>query len=452
MGTATGADVPHVVVIGAGFGGLTVARRLARAARRQPLRVTVVDRHNHHTFQPLLYQVATSGLQPQDVGHPLRPILARRRRRTPAGVNVRLAEATRIDRDRHAVLLDDGSTLGYDRLIIAAGGETNDFGVPGVEEHTFSLKSVRDAIELRDHILRRFEAATTAAGDDRRALLTFVITGGGPTGVELAGALAELVDHVLLPDHPNIDRREVSIVLLEMADRLLGGFRDRSSRYAERELRERGVDIQLGATVAAIDPDGVRLANGARLRAGTVVWVAGIRPVSLAATVGSPQTPDGRLVVDDMLRLPDDPDVHVVGDMAAVENEDGHLLPQLAPVAIQQGRHVARQLALRLEGRRPRQAFRFRDKGTMATMGRGDAVAELPFGGWVGGTPGWLAWLALHLLYLIGFRNRVAVLFSWVWNYLTYDRSSRLILHGEPRTDVPPTRHEGRSSGGERSA
>jgi NADH dehydrogenase len=442
------AAVPHVVVVGAGFGGLTVARELADAARHHPLRVTLVDRHNHHTFQPLLYQVATSGLQPQDVGHPLRPIfgLRRRGRRRDTAVDVRLGEVVGVDRPRHEVVLDDGTRLAYDRLVVAAGAVTSDFGLPGVAEHGFGLKSLPEALTLRDHVLRQFEHAAVRDGDDAGAL-TFVIAGGGPTGVELAGAIAELVDDVLRRDHPTLDFRRVRVVLVEMADRLLGGFHERSGQYALAALRRRGVEVRLGAALARAAADHVELDDGTVIPTRTLVWVAGVAAAPLGQQLDTALTRGGRVVVGPTLQLPDDPDVYVLGDVAGATDADGRLLPQLAPVALQQGRYVADHLVRTLDGLAPSRPFRYVDKGTMATIGRHDAVAELPFGIRYGGVLAWVSWLALHLLFLVGFRNRVAVFLSWVWNYLTYDRAARLILHadrGRTRDEIPepdPTGH-----------
>ncbi len=431
------AGTPHVVVIGAGFGGLTAARQLAAAAEDRPLQVTLLDRRNHHTFQPLLYQVATSGLQPQDVGHPLRPIFGLRRRSTrPTAVDVRLGEAVRVDRDAHEVVLADGAHLAYDRLVVAAGAVTSDFGVPGVAEHGFGLKSLAESLALRDHVLRQFEQAA-ADPDPDPSLLTFVVAGGGPTGVELAGALAELVDDVLRRDHPRLDLRRVRIVLVEMADRLLGGFHERSGRYALQALRRRGVEVRLGSALARAEADHVVLDDGTTIPTRTLVWVAGITAAPLGSQLGAERTRGGRVVVTPTLQLPDDPDVYVIGDVAGATDPDGQLLPQLAPVALQQGRYVADRIVAELDaqlaGAVDDSPFHYVDKGTMATIGRHDAVAELPFGIRFGGPLAWLSWLVLHLLFLVGFRNRVAVFLSWVWNYLTYDRAARLILHADAR-------------------
>ena len=424
-------DRTRVVVVGGGFGGLACARRLATRDRAGHLDVTLVDRHNHHTFQPLLYQVATAGLQPQDVGHPLRPMFRWRGSLVRAllggggQVDVRVGEVVRIDRAARRVHLADGDELAYDELVVAAGARTADFGVEGVREHAFRLKSIPQALGIRDHVLTRFE---TAAHEDRDGLLTFVVVGAGPTGVETAGALAELVDHVIARDHPRLDLGRVRIVLVEMQDRVLPPFHPSSSAAALRALEERGVEVLLGTSVRAVREDEVEFEDGTTLVTDTLLWVAGVEGVPLGETLGVERTRGGRVMVTPRLTLHDDERVHVIGDLAAALDGDGEPLPQLAPVAMQQGRYVADRLLAAADGAPSAEPFSYLDKGTMATIGRNDAVAELPFGIRFSGALAWLAWLGLHLLFLVGFRNRVAVLLSWIWNYLTYDRSSRLIL------------------------
>lgn len=423
-----------VVIIGGGFGGLACARRLAARDRDGQLDITLVDRHNHHTFQPLLYQVATAGLQPQDVGHPLRPMFRRGGggvldrgllRRPKADVHVRLGEVVDVDRAAKQVHLEDGDRLPYDRLVVAAGARTADFGVPGVREHGFLLKSIPQALALRDHVLERFELASH---EDREGLLRFVVVGGGPTGVETAGALAELVDHVIARDHPRLDLDRVEVVLVEMLDRLLPPFHPDSSASAREALEERGIDVRTETSVAAVHDGHVEFEDGSTLTTETLVWVAGVRGASIGEQLGAATTKGGRVEVTDQLTLADDDHVHVLGDVAAATDEDGDLLPQLAPVALQEGKYVADRLLAEVAGDRHTEPFHYLDKGTMATIGRNDAVAELPFGIRFDGFLAWLSWLGLHLFFLIGFRNRVAVLLSWLWNYLTYDRSARLIL------------------------
>ncbi len=412
----------HVVVVGGGFGGLTVARRLGRAGRRHPVRVTLVDRHNHHTFQPLLYQVATAALQPHDIGVSLRAIL---RRNGP--VEVRLGEVTAIDPDGHELRLADGSSLGYDRLVLATGAISEDFAVPGVSEHAFALKSLADATTLRNHVLRCFELAGPDPGRLDDGTLTFVVAGGGPTGVELAGALAELVDLVLRRDHPSLDVSHVRIVLVEPRDRLLGGFSARSARAGLRGLRRRGVDVRLGTGIDRAEHDHVQLGDGEVVPTRTLMWTAGVGASPLARALGVELGPGRRVPVDEHLRVSGVDDVYAIGDIAASADRDGNLLPQVASVAIQHGRHVAHHVVADLEGRSG-PGFRYRDKGSMATIGRANAVAELPGGIHLGGFVGWIAWLGLHLLQLVGFKNRASVLVSWVWNYLAHDHAARLIL------------------------
>jgi NADH:ubiquinone reductase (H+-translocating) len=415
-----------VVVVGGGFGGLTLVRALARARRRGQVRVriTLVDRHNHHTFQPLLYQVATAGLQPQDVGISLRATLRRH------GIETRLGEVTGIDTERCVLAFSDGSELAYDRLVLAAGAITEDFGVPGVAAHAFGLKSLAEATTLRNEILRRFEAVSADPSRTRDGTLTFVVAGGGPTGVELAGALAELVDLVVRRDHPSLELEAVRIVLVELRDQLLGGFSARSSTAALEGLRRRGVDVRLGVGIARAATDHVELSDGEVLPTRLVVWAAGVAASPLATALGVELAPGRRIPVDEHLRVVGCRDVFAIGDLAASVGSDGRPLPQVAPVAMQQARHVVRHLVAEAAGasegaRRP---FRYRDKGSMATIGRAAAVAELPGRIRLRGLVAWLAWLLLHLLMLVGFRNRVAVLFSWIWNYATYDHSARLIL------------------------
>jgi NADH dehydrogenase len=354
-----------------------------------------------------------------------------------ASSSVATADRANVDRDQRLVHLADGGTIGYDRLVVAAGARTADFGTPGVREHGFLLKSISQALALRDHVLERFELADH---EERDGLLTFVVVGGGPTGVETAGALAELVDHVIARDQPQLDLDRVRIVLVEMQDRLLPPFHPSSSAATEKALRERGVDIMLRRSVAAVHDGYVEFDDGSTLVNETLVWVAGVEGATVGGQLGATTTRGGRVEVTPTLTLADDAAVHVIGDVAAALDADGDLLPQLAPVALQQGRFVADRLLAEAVGDRSEEPFRYVDKGTMATIGRNDAVAELPFGIRFSGFLAWLSWLGLHLFFLVGFRNRVAVLFSWLWNYLTYDRSARLILGRGHRDEdeLPP--------------
>ena len=381
----------RVVIIGAGFGGLAVARGL----RDAPVDVTIVDANNFHTFQPLLYQVATAGLDGDDVGYPVRGIFRRQR-----NVAVRMARVVGFDLDRQLVFTEPGDPLEYDTLVVAAGAVTASFGVPGVDEHAFALKSLDDALSIREHVLARFEesSADSAAPE---GTLDVVICGGGPTGVELAGGMLELFSHVLAKDFRHLDVARARIVIVDAADRILGGLSPASSATAQRVLTKRGVEIITGVGVEAVEADAVVLADGRRIPARTVVWTAGVRASPLASLLGVELTRGGRIAVDAHFAVPGRPGVYAVGDIAA--NPDAPL-PQVAQPAIQAGDHVARRILGRDE------SFRYHDKGAMATIGRHAAVTELPGGRRLTGPIGWLAWLGLHLVYLMGFRNRASVL------------------------------------------
>lgn len=397
----------------------------AKALARLPLDITLVDRHNFHTFSPLLYQVATSGLAPDDIAPNLRGIVQRHR-----NIDAVMAEVRGVDFDRRVVLVENGPPIPYDTLVLAAGAVSSDFGVPGVREHAIALKTLDDAIRVRSEVLRRFEEANThpALVDD--GCLTFVVAGGGPTGVELCGALSELFSKVLAKDFKNLDVRRARVVLVEMTDHLLDAFADKSRNEARRELEERGVEVLFGRSIVSVDAHAVRLDDGTVIAAHTVVWAAGVKANPLADTFGLAQSRRGEVMVNRDLTVPGHPEVFVIGDLAAAEAPDGRNYPQLAPVAMQQARHVARTLDRRRRGRRAR-PFRYFDKGSMATIGRRSAVAELPLGIRFDGTLGWLSWLGLHLLFLVGFRNRIVVFVNWAWNYLNWDRGNRAIVHDD---------------------
>lgn len=418
----------HVVVIGAGFGGLAVARRLAGRRGRTAVRVTVVDRVNHHTFAPLLYQVATAGLVPQDVGHSVRAIVARW-----PNVRFRMGEVRAVDWDRRELTLDDG-VLAFDDLVLAAGAVSADYGVPGVAEHAFPLKDLNEAVALRDHVINRFEQASHRGFTDA-ADLTFVVAGGGPTGVEVAGALRELVDKVLVRDFPELDEARVRIVLVERAPHLLAPFPEPSRRYAADVLRARGVEVRLDEAIAEATADHVHLTSGLAIPSRTLVWAAGVRANPLAERLGLPTGPAGRVIVDEHLRVPGLAGVFAIGDVAAMPDGKGGLAPQLAPAAMQGGTHVAVQILRGTHAGTP--PFRYRDKGSMATIGRNAAVARFPGGIRLRGVAGWLSWLGLHLVMLIGFRNRMSVLMNWAWSYLTYDHAARVVFR-QPVMAAPP--------------
>ncbi|HUF32569.1 MAG TPA: NAD(P)/FAD-dependent oxidoreductase [Acidimicrobiales bacterium] len=417
----------RVVIVGAGFAGLDCARALAGSRAE----VTLVERNNFHTFQPLLYQVATAGLAAADVSHAVRGIVA-----GVDNVTVRRGVVTGVDWDQRTLELDgDHPALPFDRLVLAAGAVAGFFGVPGAEEHGFPLYSLTDAIRLRNHILERFEAADEDPLLIDRGALTFVVVGGGPTGVEIAGALMELFEMVLRHDFPRLAVHRARVVLVEMADTVLGPFSPQSRRHGVEELRRRGVELRLGQQVASVAADALTLTSGERIDTSTLVWAAGVRANPLADALGVDQTGGGRIVVGDDLRLPGHPEAFAVGDVAAVLGPDGRPLPQLAPVAKQSGAHVGPVLRAEAEGTTSPAPFRYRDRGTMATIGRRAAVADLPLGIRLSGTPAWLAWLGLHLLLLVGFRNRLSVFVNWAWSYLTYDRGPRLIIEA---SDPPP--------------
>ncbi len=421
---------PRVLIVGAGFGGLEAAKRL----QRLPVDVTLVDRHNYHTFTPLLYQVATAGLEPDEIAHAVRPILGRSR-----NVRFRVTDVSAVDLDARFVQTSAGQ-LAYDYLILAAGSTSNFFGIDTLRRQALGLKDIDEALALRNHVLRRFEEAAWEHDAARRAtLLTFVVVGGGPTGVEFAGALHELIQHTLPHDFPGQDLAPARVILIEAADSLLSTFRPRLRRYALRVLRTKGVDVRLNTAVESLDGDRLRLRGGGELRTGTVMWAAGVRAADLAQGVPAPKGKSGRLDVDACLRVKGHPEVYCVGDMSGA-SADGQPLPMLAQVALQGAACAVGNIARELRGAPPL-PFVYRDKGTMATIGRNAAVAQigpLSFTGFIA----WLMWLALHIVTLIGFRNRVLVLVNWSWNYLTYDRGVRLIISGP--SDAADT--EGRSS------
>lgn len=412
-----GSRRPRVVVVGAGFGGL----QCARALRDQPVDVVLVDRHNYHLFTPLLYQVASCLLNPSEIAAPLRKVF-----RGVGNVRIRIGEVTGIDFDTRCVHLADGE-LEYDEIVVAAGTTNNYFGNDDLAQHVLGLKDLGQALRLRNHVLACLERATLAEHpDERRSHVTFCIVGGGPTGVEYAGALAELVRLVLPHEYPEIDPGEVRIVLLEGGDRLLPAFPARLSRYAQRELEHRGVEVHTGALVATADGNHVETRDGTTIATRTIVWTAGVRPTDLVRDLPVPHTRAQRFEVDEHLRIRGVDHAYAIGDAAAATDRDGNPLPMLSPPAMQEGRHVARHIVATRRGARMR-PFRYHDKGTLATIGRTSAVGvvgPLQFTGFIG----WVVWLAVHLYYLIGFENRVRVLMRWAWYYFRYDRPVRAMI------------------------
>ncbi|HEY3352763.1 MAG TPA: NAD(P)/FAD-dependent oxidoreductase [Polyangia bacterium] len=410
---------PHVVIVGGGFGGLYAARALRRAG----VRITLVDRRNHHLFQPLLYQVATAALNPSDIATPIRRILRRQR-----NVEVVLAEATGIDVPGRRVILRDGA-LDYDYLILATGVTHSYFGHDAWEASAPGLKTIEDALEVRRRILLAYEAAERETdGERRREWLTFALVGGGPTGVELAGAIAEIARHVLQRDFRHIDPRVSRVLLLEAGPRILPSFAPVLSAKATRTLAGLGVEVRTGARVTGIDERGVTLGDE-RVAARTVLWAAGVEGSALARSLGVPLDRAGRVLVNPDLTLPGAPAVAVVGDLAAL-TQDGAPLPGVAPVAIQAGRHAAANIRRALRGQ-PLTPFRYADRGALATIGRAAAVAErgrVRLAGFLA----WVLWLLVHIFWLIGFRNRFLVLSEWAWTYLRYERGARLITGAVP--------------------
>jgi NADH:ubiquinone reductase (H+-translocating) len=414
------------VVVGAGFAGLNAARHLQGA----PVEVTIVDHHNFHTFQPLLYQVATAGLEPADVAYPVRAIFGRE-----PSVTFRHGRALSVELDARRLALADGTTLDYDYLVVATGATTGFLGVDGAARHTLPLYTLADARRLRNRVLASLEAADAHPEDFDGGAPTFVVVGGGPTGVEMAGALLELLDLSIRRDRLRIDPRRTSVILLEAGPRLLGGFDERAGAYARETLVARGVDVRVQTPVAEVRDDGVRLADGNWIRATVVIWAGGVTvDGTLAASIPTERGRGGRVVLQPDLSLAGHPEVFVVGDAGAVPWAPGRpdVCPQVAQVAIQSGRHAARQIAAQLAGR-PTAPFRYHDKGLMATIGRHAAVAQLTRGPILRGVVGWWAWLGLHLVYLIGFRNRLVVLVNWFWRYLDWPSGPRLIV-----ADVDP--------------
>jgi NADH:ubiquinone reductase (H+-translocating) len=406
---------PHVVIIGGGFGGLRVARGLAR----QPVRVTLIDRRNHHLFQPLLYQVATAGLSPGDIAAPIRWIL-----RGHKNVQVLLGEVVDIDLEARRVKLLD-TTVPYDYLVVASGATHSYFGHNQWEPFAPGLKTIEDALEIRRRVLLAFELAERQAAEGQGQIeLNFVVIGGGPTGVELAGTLAEIARRVLAHEFVSIDPKRTRIILLEGGPRVLPAYAEDLSRSAEEQLRKLGVEVHTSALVTEVEADAVHLGD-TRIPAVVVLWAAGVAASPLGRKLGAPVDRAGRVLVESDLSVPGHPEVFVIGDLAALNDKHGKLLPGLAPVAMQEGDSAARNIGRDLD-RKPRAPFHYFDKGTLATIGRAAGVAQ--FGKiHIGGYFAWLAWLFIHIFFLIGFRNRLVVMIQWAWSYFTYERGARLI-------------------------
>jgi NADH dehydrogenase len=425
---------PRVVIVGAGFAGLSCARALDRA----PVEITVVDRRNHHLFQPLLYQVATAHLNPSDIAAPTRQIL-----RSQKNADVLLAEVRRVDLDERCIQLDGGDVLRYDHLVLATGATHAYFGHPEWAAVAPGLKTIEDALEIRRRILVAFERAERETDAERqRAWLTFVVVGGGPTGVELAGAMAEIARRTLTSEFRHIDPRRARVILLQAGERVLPSYSAASSLSAQRQLERLGVYVHTGVRVTAIDDEGVTIGRE-RVEARTVLWAAGVAASPLARTLSVPLDTAGRVLVTPDLTVPGHDEVHVIGDVASLRREDGTVVPGVAPAAMQEGRHAAANVLRALRGE-PLAPFRYVDKGSMATIGRAAAVAES--GRWkFTGLVAWLAWLMIHILFLVGYRNRLAVLLQWGHHYATFEREARLITataafpsEGAPAATPPP--------------
>jgi NADH dehydrogenase len=410
--------LPHVVIIGGGFGGIAVAKGLAK----KDVRVTIVDQHNFHTFSPLLYQVATAQLEPAEVAYPIRTIFGK-----SMNVNVRHAKVRGVDHARNVIHLENGKEMAYDHLVIATGASASYFGIPGASTYAMPLYSLADARKLRNRLLLALEEADAAAEESPMSL-NFVIVGGGPTGVETSGALSELIRTVIRRDGLRIDPSRMRVLLVDMAPRLLTPFPEKASSYALKELEHMGVEIEFGRSVVEVEEHAIRFADGERLQVAAVIWAAGVTAGgSIADSLGGAPGPGGRVRVNTDLRLLESENIWAVGDAAAVPSGEGMFCPQLAPVAMQTGRHCAAQI-LRVENNEPTKPFTYKNKGIMATIGRHRAVATLPRGPVISGFLGWLAWLGLHLWYLVGFRNRLRVMMNWTWRYFDWPSGPRIIV------------------------
>lgn len=420
-------DLKKVVIVGGGFGGLSAAKALSKV---RGLSLTLVDQRNHHLFQPLLYQVATAGLSPAEIAVPIRGEFSPK-----DNVETLMAKVLAVDVLNKKVETDSGS-LAYDFLILACGANQSYFGHDEWEEFAPGLKTVEQATEIRRRVLLAFEQAEKEKDADfKKALMTFAVVGGGPTGVELAGALGEISRYTLSKDFKNIDPESARVILIEAGDRILKSFSPKLSQSAGRFLESRGVQVWRNTRVTNVSANGVTMGDET-LAAKTVIWAAGVEPSSLNKDLNTKLDKQGRVIVGKDLSLPHHPEIFVIGDQAAFEEKDGEYLPGLAPVAIQQGRFLKQLFLNELSGK-ARPKFKYRDKGQMATIGRKMAVMEFS-GIKIAGVWAWLSWLVVHIYYLIGFRNRVFVFLQWAWLYLTYHRGARLIVNKEWRLKKKP--------------
>lgn len=420
--------LPRTVIIGGGFAGLTAAQELYHAK----MKITLVDRSNHHLFQPLLYQVATAGLNPSDIASPIRRVLRRQK-----NVEVLLAEARSIDVAAKTVHLDQGS-LSYDYLIVATGATHSYFGRDDWAPFAPGLKTINDALEIRRRVLLAFEMAERETNPDvRRAWLTFVVVGGGPTGVELSGALCEIAQHALAQDFRRIDPAEARVILLEGSDRVLPPYPPDLSESARKQLKALGVEVRVGQRATSIDAKRVCIGDET-IPSRTVLWAAGVAGSALGKTLGVPLDRAQRVLVEPDLSIPGHPEVYVIGDLCSLM-QDGQPVPGVAPAAMQEARHTAKNILRTMKGE-PTEPFRYQDKGSLATIGRSSAVAQLGRTK-LTGMIAWLAWLFVHIWFLIGFRNRFIVTFQWAWSFVSYDRGARLIT-GTFHTEAPALGHD----------
>ncbi len=411
-------DYPRVIIIGGGFAGVKLVKKL----KDLPVQIVLFDRNNYHTFQPLLYQVATAGLEPDSIADPLRKQLEPVR-----NFFFRMAEVYSIDGDNNRIITEIGE-LDYSYLVIATGSRTNYFGNESIMQHAFPLKQIPQALDLRSHILQNFEAATiTEDLMEKKSRMNIVIVGGGPTGVEVAGALGELKKSILPKDYPELDFEKMSIILLEGSPRLLGGMSDVSSQRALKYLKKFHVEVYVNTLVEDYDGHSARLSNGERINTHTLIWAAGVKGNYPEGIIPESLERD-RILVDEYSRVKGYDNVFAIGDIALMKNADhrnGH--PMLAPVAIQQGNHLAKNFRRLIKGQELK-PFTYLDKGSMATVGRNKAVVDLPGNASLGGFPAWMIWMFIHLISIIGFRNKLVVFLNWVWNYFTYDKGTRLII------------------------
>jgi NADH dehydrogenase len=409
-------NLPHIVIIGAGFAGLETARGLANAQ----VRITLIDKHNHHLFQPLLYQVAIAGLLPSQIAHPVRTIFRKQKNLT-----FQMGEVSGINFDEKYVKLD-GSVIAYDYLVLAVGGRTNFFGFDSIEKAGFQLKDLDTAVKTRNHLLSMFEQASKEGDPEKRkALLTFVIVGGGPTGVETAGALAELITHVMRKDFPNLNLNEAHVVLLEAAGNLLGAYPPELRQATSRLLKKKRVDIRLNSKLESYNGQEVKLADGTHIETQTVIWTAGVKATEIVDELKVEKAAGGRIRIEPTLQLPGHPETFVIGDAAFLVDEKGQPLPMISTVAMQQGVFTAKSIRNLINGK-PLGQFHYKDPGLLATVGRNAAVARIwgiSFSGYIA----WVIWVFLHIYRIIGFRNRIIVLFNWAWDYVFYDNQVRLI-------------------------